>query len=99
MRSFVLSNCALATFAATALAANQFTTVGKTIYDPDGGEFIAHGINIAGFNHWTGHDPAPDADLIADAWGFNLVRANTLPVSAPNLAGAHIRTEDIVDAF
>ncbi|MBD0254820.1 MAG: cellulase family glycosylhydrolase [Cytophagales bacterium] len=53
-----------------------FTTAGSKIYDPQGREFIAKGINVNGFNWvWPG-STLGYADKIIDCWGFNLVRVN-----------------------
>src|SRR4051794_33113633 len=80
--------------------ADQFSTVGSTIYDPAGNVFIPRGVNVAGFNSWIGHDPTYDVHTIADAWGFNLIRANCLPVTLPaELKGSSINLDNMVAAY
>jgi hypothetical protein len=95
----LLAGCAIALVSSAVLAGNNFTIVGTRIYDPSGKEFLARGINLPGFNNWAGHDSTPDASLIADAWGFNLVRVNCLPMTAPVNPGAGIDMDAMVKAF
>jgi hypothetical protein len=57
--------------------AGRFTVVGTKIYDPQGREFIVHGVNINGPNWVSGREMTQDADLIAGCWEFNTVRVNS----------------------
>src|SRR3954466_16366512 len=98
MKSFALSVCALAA-AVSSVEAGQFQTVGSTIYGPNGNVFVARGINVPGYNNWVGHDATNDVAKIADAWGFNLIRANAMPLTAPVLAGASINIDNMIKAF
>jgi len=65
-----------ATLALSSTTAANFQIVGSTIFDPGGKEFIPMGVNVQGMKWvWPG-DPATQADLIANAWKFNIVRVN-----------------------
>jgi hypothetical protein len=79
--------------------AGQFTTVGSKIYDPNGQEFIARGVNVPGQNFWTAHDPTADVSKIADDWQFNMIRVNSQPTVSWSAAGAGINIDNIVNAY
>lgn len=53
-----------------------FTVVGPKIYDPNGEEFIAKGVNISGYNSVWSRKSIRDIELIDQCWNFNLVRIN-----------------------
>lgn len=88
-----------AVFAAT--PTGQFTTAGPngTIYDPAGNPFVARGVNIPGHNNWVGRDPTGDVSLVADAWGFNMVRVINMPFLSDPLAGRNINLDAIISAY
>ncbi|HVW93016.1 MAG TPA: cellulase family glycosylhydrolase [Devosia sp.] len=71
----ILTALALA-YGAPASAAPGFSVADGTIIGPDGKPFVARGVNVSGPNWVWHHKTAPDAALIADCWGFNLVRVN-----------------------
>ncbi|MGB7440625.1 MAG: cellulase family glycosylhydrolase, partial [Coleofasciculaceae cyanobacterium] len=57
-------------------ATGEFQVKGSKIYDPNGVEFIAKGVNVPGYRYtWPG-DTLGDADAIVEDWGFNMVRLN-----------------------
>jgi len=58
------------------LTAADFTVVDGVVYDPEGIEFIAKGVNVQGpgFN-WAGDTPAWAAHIV-DGWGCNAIRLN-----------------------
>ncbi len=58
-----------------------FSVRGPNIFDPNGSQFIAKGINVNGYNWvWT-RETTQDAHLIADCWKFNVVRVNSFLLS------------------
>ncbi|MFN8528582.1 MAG: cellulase family glycosylhydrolase [Anaerolineae bacterium] len=54
-----------------------FTVRNSTIYDPNGREFVANGVNVNGFNWVWQRSTVGDVDLIVDCWNFNLIRVNS----------------------
>jgi mannan endo-1,4-beta-mannosidase len=86
----------------------KFQIQGSRIIDPDGTEFIPRGVNVQGMKWvWPGNI-VPQADLIADAWNFNIIRVNCRMEDAfwngQNVSvNAHYQTIEsmaaIVDAF
>ena len=57
-------------------ASGEFQVIGSKIYDPNGVEFIAKGVNAPGYRYtWPG-DTLGDADAIIEDWGFNMIRLN-----------------------
>ncbi len=58
-------------------AASGFSVRGAAIVGPNGQTFVAKGINVNGQNWVWRRSTVNDAHLIADCWGFNLVRVNS----------------------
>jgi mannan endo-1,4-beta-mannosidase len=99
-------------FCATLLHANtgngNFQIIGSKIIDPDGNEFIPRGVNVQGMKWvWPGNI-VPQADLIINAWKFNIIRVNCRLYdgfwNGQNVSiNAHYQTiesmQAIVDAF
>jgi mannan endo-1,4-beta-mannosidase len=97
-------------FFATLLHANNgnFQIIGSKIIDPEGNEFIPRGVNVQGMKYgWPGN-VVPQADLIINAWNFNIVRVNCRLYdhywNGQNVSiGSHYQTiesmQAIVDAF
>ncbi len=56
--------------------AQRFSIIGTQIRDSSGAEFVPIGANISGWNfHDWVHNAVTDADVIEQAWNFNIVRA------------------------
>ena len=68
--------------------AQRFSINGTQIKDPSGAEFVPIGANISGWNYhdWV-HNAVADADVIEQAWKFNIVRA-TINIKAATWNGA-----------
>jgi hypothetical protein len=66
-----------------------FTVQGERIIDPDGREFVARGVNIAGPNWVWDRSPLDDADAIANIWKFNTVRVNTCILTPHDRTGGY----------
>jgi hypothetical protein len=62
---------------ASAVSTSNFKVQGSTIYDPQGNEFIAKGVNVNGYNWVWQRKTVADVDLITNCWKFNLVRVNS----------------------
>lgn len=77
----------------------KFRVIGNTIYDPNGQEFIAKGVNVNGPGFgWPGTTPEY-ADKIVD-WGFNTVRVNVRELDpAPWLYDENGTIDEIVEAY
>jgi hypothetical protein len=64
-------------------SSNDFRVVGTKIYDPNGREFIAKGVNINGPGYgWPGKTP-DQVDNIK-RWGFNSIRLNVRQLGLDN---------------
>ncbi|MBD2070959.1 cellulase family glycosylhydrolase [Leptolyngbya sp. FACHB-671] len=64
-------------------SSNDFRVVGTKIYDPNGREFIAKGVNINGPGYgWPGKTPEQVDNI--KRWGFNSIRLNVRQLGLDN---------------
>ncbi|NJL38354.1 MAG: glycoside hydrolase family 5 protein [Leptolyngbyaceae cyanobacterium SM1_4_3] len=74
---------ATTTPAARSDSSNDFRVVGTKIYDPNGREFIAKGVNINGPGYgWPGKTPEQVDNI--KRWGFNSIRLNVRQLGLDN---------------
>jgi mannan endo-1,4-beta-mannosidase len=97
-------------FISTFLSATNgnFQIIGSKIIDPEGNEFIPKGVNVQGMKWvWPGN-VVPQADVLINAWKFNIIRVNCRMYDSfwngQNVSvNAHYQTVEsmqaIVDAF
>ncbi len=86
--------------AAATSGTNQFQVVGTKIFDPNGVEFIAKGVNVNGPGFgWPGNTPSY-VDEITGTWGFNAIRLNVQELQPSSYTYAENGTIDqIVQAY
>ena len=77
-----------------------FKVVGTKIYDPNGREFIAKGVNVNGPGFgWPGDTPGY-ADEIIERWKFNSIRLNVKELDpAPWTYAENGTVDEIIDTY
>ena len=77
----------------------EFKVKGTEIIDPNGQEFIAHGININGYGYgWWGDTPGAVGDIV-ERWNFNAIRLNVRGIEPREIIEQNGTIDQVIDLY